>query len=71
MYSLTKSLLNCIFLIIFVPQSLMGQPYVVENFSLPICANGNGQTTLNFYEEYNGEHSCNYRVVFANVFTSW
>tara|TARA_B100000315_G_C14346404_1_gene481976 strand:+ start:113 stop:337 length:225 start_codon:yes stop_codon:yes gene_type:complete len=50
----------------------VGQDLTIENFTIPICANGNGEDYLNFYESFNGEYNnCNYRVVFATLFCSW
>ena len=50
----------------------VGQDLTIENFSIPICANGNGQEILNVYETYNGEYNdCNYKVIFATLFTAW
>ena len=49
-----------------------GQELTIENFSMPICANGGGEDSLNFYESYNGEYNgCDYKVVFATLFTAW
>ena len=50
----------------------VSQDLTIENFTIPICANGNGEDYLNFYESFNGEYNnCNYRVVFATLFCSW
>ena len=52
--------------------SLIAQDLYMEDFSIPICMNGNGQDTLNFYESYNGAYNdCSYKVIFATLFTSW
>lgn len=50
----------------------VGQDLTIENFTMPICANGNGADELNFYETYNGEYNgCDYKVIFATLFTAW
>ena len=52
--------------------SLTAQDLYIEDFSIPICGNGNGQDTLHFYESYNGDYNdCSYKVIFATLFTSW
>ena len=52
--------------------SLTAQDLYIEDFSIPICGNGNGQDTLHFFEAYNGAcNSCGYKVVLATLFTSW
>ena len=52
--------------------SLLAQNLYMDDFSMPICANGNGQETLNFYESYNGAYNdCTYKVTLATFFTSW
>lgn len=44
----------------------------MQDFSYPICANGNGESMLNFYDSYNGAvNNCEYKVVLATLFTSW
>jgi len=45
---------------------------VMQDISYPICANGDGETVLNFYESFNGAvNNCEYKVVLASLFTSW
>jgi hypothetical protein len=44
----------------------------MQDFSYPICANGDGESVLNFYEAYNGAvNNCEYKVVIATLFTGW
>ena len=51
---------------------LNGQDLYMEDFSVPICENGNGEDSLNFFEAYNGAtNDCGYKVVFITLFTSW
>ena len=48
------------------------QSLVMQDFSYPICANGDGESVLNFYEAYNGAvNNCEYKVVIATLFTGW
>ena len=58
--------------LLFGINSFMAQDLYMEDFSIPICGNGNGQDTLNFYESYNGAYNdCSYKVTLATLFTSW
>ncbi len=58
--------------LIFGINSLIAQDLYMQDFSIPICGNGNGQDTLNFYESYNGAYNdCSYKVTLATLFTSW
>ena len=48
------------------------QDLIMQDFSYPICANGDGESVLNFYEAYNGAvNNCEYKVILATLFTSW
>lgn len=61
-----------IFLSFTIPNILSSQSIVMQDFSYPICANGNGESMLNFYDSYNGAvNNCEYKVVLATLFTSW
>ena len=46
---------------------------IIQDFSMPICANGEGDDdTLHWYARYNGEvNGCDYKVVLVTLFTSW
>ena len=58
--------------LMFGINSLVAQDLYMQDFSIPICGNGNGQDTLNFYESYNGAYNdCSYKVTLATLFTSW
>jgi len=59
-------------LIISFPSISLSQGLVMQDISYPICANGDGETVLNFYESFNGAvNNCQYKVVLASLFTSW
>jgi hypothetical protein len=48
------------------------QDLIMQDFSYPICANGDGESVLNFYEAYNGAvNNCEYKVILATLFTAW
>ena len=54
------------------PSFVICQGQIIQDFSYPICANGDGETVLNFYESFNGSvNNCEYKVVLATLFTSW
>ena len=50
-----------------------GQDLFIEDFSMPICANGQSENdTLHWFESFNGEtNGCNYKVVLVTLFTTW
>ena len=68
-----KQLITIFIIPLFLSIStLNGQDLYMEDFSTPICENGNGEDTLHFFEAYNGAYNdCGYKVVFATLFTSW
>jgi hypothetical protein len=70
---MNKFLFKILIVSFFVfPSPSSGTGLVMQDFSYPICANGNGETVLNFYESFNGDvNNCEYKVVLASLFTSW
>ena len=68
-----KQLISILIIPFFLSISpLDGQDVYMEDFSVPICENGNGEDTLHFFEAYNGAYNdCGYKVIFATLFTSW
>ena len=69
---MNKKISTCILALLLGLNSLAAQDLYIEDFSIPICGNGNGQDTLHFFEAYNGAtNDCGYKVVFITLFTSW
>tara|TARA_X000000368_G_scaffold381306_1_gene337742 strand:- start:696 stop:914 length:219 start_codon:yes stop_codon:yes gene_type:complete len=51
---------------------LNGQGLPVDDFSLPICGNADGEfDTLYFHNDYFDTTGCNQRIVLVAVFTTW
>ena len=49
-----KQLISILIIPFFLSISpLDGQDVYMEDFSVPICENGNGEDTLHFFEAYN------------------
>jgi len=49
-----------------------GQALPVDDFSLPICANVDGESdTLHFHNDYFDTTGCNQRIVLVAIFTTW
>ncbi len=70
--SMNKKISTGILALLLGLSSLTAQDLYIEDFSIPICGNGNGQDTLHFFEAYNGAYNnCGYKVVLATLFTSW
>lgn len=62
---------SILFSILVTPFSF-SQGLIMQDFSYPICANGDGESVLNFYESYNGAvNNCEYKVIFVTLFTAW
>jgi len=59
--------------IIIVGAVLFGQQYsvgdTVSNFTVPVCANGEG--TWELYDYYYKENGGDYHVVYIDVYKSW
>ena len=71
-YTMRKKIPISILTLMLGLNSLVAQDLYMEDFSIPICGNGNGQDTLHFFEAYNGAYNnCGYKVVLATLFTSW
>ena len=71
-YTMRKKISISILTLLLGLNSLAAQDLYMEDFSIPICGNGNGQDTLHFFEAYNGAYNnCGYKVVLATLFTSW
>ena len=68
-----KHLLKFTILFSFAISSVcFSQNLIMQDFTYPICANGEGESVLNFYESYNGAvNNCEYKVVLATLFTAW
>ena len=57
---------------IILSSCLTGQGLPVDDFSLPICGNANGENdTLYFHNDYFDTTGCNQRIILAAIFTSW
>ena len=70
--SMNKKISTGILALLLGLSSLTAQDLYIEDFSIPICGNGNGQDTLHLFEAYNGAYNnCGYKVVLATLFTSW
>ena len=49
-----------------------GQGLPVDDFSLPICGNAEGESdTLHFHNDYFDTTGCNQRIVLVAIFTTW
>lgn len=58
--------------VIILSSCLTGQGLPVDDFSLPICGNANGENdTLYFHNDYFDTTGCNQRIILAAIFTSW